>query len=170
MPFEVRARIEGVEEAIQALRSLPVKVAKRALRQAVAAGTRKLAREAKNLAPVRKAWAKKAVLVGTLKRSLGSKIVTYPSGAVVGIVGVRKGFRRQVGTAKIDSRPGTRYPRKVGDPIYANPEKYLHLVELGTYRSRKVGFLERALRSGRPAFLASVKEAVDRAIARELAK
>ena len=161
MLFRVEARLEGVEQAIAALKALPAKLAKRALRQAVAAGTRRLAKEAKGLAPAR---------TRLLRRSLGSKVKAYPSGAVVGIVGVRKGFRQQIGVARVDSRQGTRYPRKAGTPIYANPEKYLHLVELGTYRSRPAGFLSRALRVTGAVVRGAIVESVNKALERELAR
>ena len=170
MPFSVEAKLEGVEQVIAALKALPAKLARRALRQAVAAGTRRLAKEAKQLAPVRRSWKKGAVLTGTLKRSIGSKVVSYPSGAVVGVVGARKGFRRQVGVARVDSRPGTRYPRNAGTPIYANPEKYMHLAELGTVRSRAAGFLSRALRVTGAEVRAAITESVNKALQRELAR
>ncbi len=75
-----------------------------------------------------------------LARSMGTKVKQYPrSGVTVGIVGARKGFKRQIATAG-------------GGVRNVDPVNYLHLVALG---HAKVGggfvkgnpFLQRALRS-----------------------
>jgi hypothetical protein len=60
---------------------------------------------------------------GLLKKSLGIKIARLAK-AIVGIIGARRGFKKQVGTV-------TRGPRK-GQPIYQDPANIHHLVEFGT--------------------------------------
>lgn len=136
MPFSVRCEVEGLQDAANRLRALPKNLAKKTFRKAVGEATKTILWKARKDVPVR---------YQILKKSLGRKVKVYPSGVMVGIVGARVGFRQAVGTKKRDSRPGTRYPAKAGSPIYANPVKYLHLVELGTQRSKAYGFLKKAL-------------------------
>lgn len=164
MPFKVEARFDDLKPLLDRLGQLPRKLARKALRRAVTIATRKLARAAKDRA-------KGFKRTGTLWKSLGSKVKVYASsGAVVGIVGARQGFRTQIGVAKKDSAETTRYPRKTGDPIYANPVKYLHLVELGTHRSRANPFLADALRATRSVIKATLVEEIDRGLSEALRK
>lgn len=59
---------------------------------------------------------------GNLRKSYGRKVKKYGS-KVVGLVGARKGFRVQIGVR-------VRGKHK-GQPIFADPTKYDHLVEFG---------------------------------------
>lgn len=162
MPFKVEARFDDLKPLLDRLKELPRKLGKKILRAAVASATRKLAREAKSRA-------KGFRRTGVLWKSLGSKVKAYPnSGTVVGIVGARQGFRQQIGVAKQDSREGARYPRKKGDPIYANPVKYLHLVELGTVRSRANPFLADSQRAMHAALRADIAAAVNKGLTEAL--
>ena len=73
---------------------------------------------------------------GLMAKSIGSKVKTYPSGVVVGLVGPRSGFNRQVGVRK--------HRAKIGQPINVDPIFYRHLVEYGTPRSRAKPFMRPA--------------------------
>ena len=162
MPFKVEARFDDLKPLLDRLGELPRKLAKKALRRAVTIATRKLARASKDRA-------KGFKRTGTLWKSLGSKVKVYASsGAVVGIVGARQGFRTQIGVAKKDSAETARYPRKKGDPIYANPVKYLHLVELGTVRSRANPFLADSQRAMHAALRADIAAAVNKGLTEAL--
>jgi HK97 gp10 family phage protein len=125
MPFQVKSSVTGVEEAIRALQDVDKKLRKKLLRKAVNEASKIVLRAAKGYAPVK---------TRLLRRSLGRKVKVYSgTGAVVAWVGPRMGFRETVGTR-------TRGKRK-GDPVFANPVKYAHLVERGTKRSRAIPFL-----------------------------
>lgn len=155
MAYQARAGVD-LTEALKALKDLPRKLKKKAIRQVANAGAKKLKWAARKLVPIRH---------GLLKKSLGQKVKVYPSGVAVGMVGAREGFKQQVGVRKQDSRPGARYPKKAGDPVYANPTKYLHLVELGTRRGAKARhFLRRALDQSVGAVRAEAVEILDRAV------
>lgn len=113
------AKVDGLEKVQKALRALARKAKRKALRAAVAEPSRQVLRAVKALAPVGK--------TGLLKRALGRKVKVYTAtDTSFAIVGARVGFRAAVGTY-------TRGERR-GQVKYANPTKYLHLVERGTAR------------------------------------
>ncbi len=130
MPFAIKAKLEGLDRALALLRELPKKLAKKTLRAGVNQATKLLLSEAKSRVPPS---------TGLLRKSLGRKVKVY-KGAVVGIVGPRKGFKIQVGVRM-------RGPNK-GTPVYMDPVRYAHLVENGTSHSAAKPFL-------RPAFEAT---------------
>lgn len=138
MPYVEKEYLTGLEATLRAFGEMPKRLARKHLRRGVNAIGKDLLWAAKARTPKR---------TGLLYKSLGRKVKSYRSGAVVvAIVGARKGFRKQVGVRVKDSRPGTKYPKRKGDPIYADPTKYLHLVNLGTFRSRAYRMLQEALR------------------------
>ena len=153
--FKVTAVIDRdtLDGVIKTLRWLPTKLADKILKKAVGVASRKLAKAVKNGLPVR---------TGILKKSIGVKIKRYKNTKIiVGVIGARKGFRTQVGTYKRDSRKSAKYPHKKGDPIYVNPVNYLHLVELGTERSRAFKILENTTNSMRPTIRAEMIKAIN---------
>lgn len=97
---------------------------------------------------------------GLLKKSLGKRITSYPSGTVVGVVGPRRGFKvtlkevagsgrraRLIGTRltrqgakviKLKAAAGVRTHTREGKNVYLSPAQYVHLVEGGT-RIHRVG-------------------------------
>lgn len=141
MPYVEKEYLTGLEATVKAFDAFPKRLRNKHLRRGMNAVGKDLLWAAKARTPKR---------TGLLYKSLGRKSKTYRGGAViVAIVGARKGFRKQVGVRVFDSRPGTRYPKKAGDPVYADPTKYLHLVNLGTARSRAYRVLQDALRQAR---------------------
>lgn len=109
--------------------------------------------------------------LGTLYKSLGRKVKVYRgSGVAVAVVGARKGYKEQVAVRVKDSRPGTKYPKKAGDAVYADPVKYLHLVELGTVRTKAHHALRGAAKAARPMMADAVRAAVGAALAEAAAK
>ena len=161
MAFKVKEHVTGLKEILQAMDDLPKNLRKKHLRKAMSDIAKKIL------------WAAKARTprgTGLLRKSLGRKIKVYPSGVVVGIVGARRGFRQQVGERVKDSRPGTKYPKQAGDPIYVDPTKYLHLVELGTVRSKAAHMLRDALAEGRAMATARFRQALEDAVKESMAK
>ena len=146
MPFKVGMRLEGTDALMARLKQVPARLAKKHLRKAMNAVGSKVAKAAKAKAG---AFAR----TGQLKRSIGKKVKVYPSGTVVAVVGARKGFR--VAAEKVRSRG-----KNKGQTHYVNPVKYLHLVELGTVRSRARHFLQESLDANRAALESAVADAV----------
>lgn len=104
--FRIKGRLDGLQEVLANLDGVAKKVRKKAVRTGVAKAGRLLARAAKANSPQGG--------TGQLKRSIGSKVKTYPSGVVVAIVGPRKGF------AVVDAK-GKKH----------DPANIAHLVEFG---------------------------------------
>lgn len=163
MPFAVKARVEGVQDLIAQLDGLKKSLRNKILRKAVS-------NAGKTLLWAARARASGFKRTGLLYKSLGRKVKVYPSGAVVAIVGARKGFKQVIGVRKRDSRPGTKYPKAAGDPIYADPTKYLHLVELGTRRSRAYEPLKQALETNKVGIAAQMRKDIEDGLREALSK
>lgn len=103
--MRIEARVEGIQDMIDVLKGLRPAVQRRILRPAITSEGRRMAAFAKLTVPEK---------TGLLKKSQGSRVKTYQSGAVVAIVGARRGFRKRVGNKFVD------------------PAKYDHLVHGGT--------------------------------------
>src|SRR6185369_7962783 len=109
--FSIRGEIDGLGEVLGKLRSLRDSMQRRVLRTAVTKAARVAAKAAKAKAPKDS---------GLLKKSIGSKVVTYPAtNTVVAIIGPRKGFKQQV-TGKVSGQTRTEDPALIG-----------HLLEFG---------------------------------------
>ncbi len=162
MPFAVKGKIEGLEGVVAKLRDLSAKVQKKALKKAVNDASRVLLWSARARVPRRKPKSlpkNVAYKGGQMKRALGRKVKVY-GGTAVGVVGARLGeFRIQVG---LTTRAGKRQP--AGSPIFVNPVKYLHLIELGTKKVRGTHFLRDAMDSNRSAIRDAFRDAVESAI------
>lgn len=137
--YTVRDQVEGLEAIKAQLRELPRKLAAKLEKKAINEAGKLVLQRAKALAPIREDR-RQGYKGGLLRKSLARKVKVYRNrGIIVAIVGARKeGFRRQIGT------------RKDGTPIFANPTKYLHLVELGTRTAQGKNFLRQALSEVRP--------------------
>lgn len=157
MAFSIRARVDGLQDILRKLDELPKKLRNKFLRRAVSDAAKLILWSARARTPRR---------FGILKKSLGRKVKVYRrSGTMVAIVGARVGFKQQVGTRVKASRASARYPKAPGDPIYADPTKYLHLVELGTARSKGVHMLRDALQVNKSAIRDKMRDALSNAIA-----
>lgn len=161
MPFKIGMRVEGTEKIAAAFATLKASLQKKHLRKAMNAAGKDVLWAARSETPKR---------TGILYKSLGRKVKVYKAGVVVAIVGARMGFRQAVGAYKRDSRPGTKYPHKAGEPRMVNPVKYLHLVELGAKRTQARRMLANALSRGRPAVQGYLEDAMQAAIAEAAAK
>lgn len=169
MAFKVRAEVQ-IDDTMRKLRALKGSIQRKVCRKAASKGAQATVRHAKPLVPIRLTFQKEKVAGsrkkvkvhkerfktaftiggvsgaltydgGLLKKSLGQKVKTYAkSNTVVAIVGPRKGFRKRIGTI-------TRGKNK-GQPVYADPVKYAHLVELGTRHSSPKPFLRPASNVG----------------------
>lgn len=146
------SQIDGLDAVLRRLDDLPKKLRNKHLKKAITAAARTILQAAKARCPRD---------LGILRKSLGQKVKVYRhSGAVLAVVGARKGFRLPAIRKK-----GKWAPAAVQPSGFADPTKYLHLVELGTTRSREVRFLRDALRSATPSVGAKVREAVEAALA-----
>ena len=86
--MRIETGVEGIGELMAVIKGLRPSVQRRILRPALIIEGRRLSQIAKSLAPVR---------YGTLRKSIGAKIKTYPSGAVVAVIGHRHGFKKFIG-------------------------------------------------------------------------
>lgn len=108
--------------------------------------------------PVRQAVKSGApVRTGTLAKSIGQKIKTYPSG-VVSIIGPRTDFTRTLQNVS----------RRRRTPAIYRPSKIAHILERGSRHSKAHPFLRPALQAS--AFQARLCELLAQGIAAELAK
>ena len=128
--FEMKVDQVQFKQLADALKSFGDKPLRIATRAAVKDAMRPIEKAAQRTTPVGE--------TGQLARSMGTKIKQYPrKGVTVGIVGARKGFKKQV--------TGSRGSTRNVDPV-----NYLHLVELGhnsaTGFVKGNPFLQRALR------------------------
>lgn len=117
MPFAIKAKLEGLEQALRNLEALTRTVRNKILRKAANASARIVLKAARQLVPKN---------TGLLKKSLGVRVQTYrASGTVVAIVGPRTGFKKTRQGKKI-----TAFGKKMKE-AGQNPSKYAHLVEYG---------------------------------------
>lgn len=124
MAFNVSTKLNGLDGLVKELSKLGQKTKNQMLRPAVRAGASILNKEMKKQAPK---------LRGLLKRSIGIKMKTYKNGTVAAILGARRGYKVKIGT------------NQKGQALYADPARYLHLVELGTSHSSPNPFMRRSI-------------------------
>jgi hypothetical protein len=134
MDIEIKIDLRGDAELFDKLASLPHKVARKLERGAILKVCRLIARLAKqNLAGHQ--------VTGLLKASLGTKTYTARNGAIVGIVGPRRGTGRQrdkVLKRRIMRTASWKLKRQQKNVALAkvDPVKYAHLVERGHHRGK----------------------------------
>lgn len=109
MPAYITAKLVGVDRFINALNGLAKKVRGPIARMAVRSGGSVIRKGAVNTVPKR---------TRQLQKSLGIKVVSYPSGNVVAIIGAREGFRVVI-------------PTGFGGHVAVDPFRYSHLPEKG---------------------------------------
>lgn len=144
MGFGISGELTGLKDVLKALESVKASVARRLLRTGLNTASTPMAKTAKRLAPK---------YHGTLRKSIGKIVKTYPNtGAVVVVIGPRKGFKREVAVKKDKvfrhvrgrilkiANPAPELLTDLVDPIY-----YAHIVELGSIYHAPTPFL-------RPAF------------------
>ncbi|MCP4617177.1 MAG: hypothetical protein GY844_12190 [Bradyrhizobium sp.] len=137
--------LEGHGRLLRKLRRLPQTVQRRVMRPAVSKALTPVNRDAKRRAPR---------ATGLLKKSIGKKVKVYRhSGTVWGAVGVRRGYKA-----------------RMPDGRYRDPDKYAHLVELGTQHSPAQPFLRPAMDANRERALAILADTVRAGLAKEAAK
>jgi HK97 gp10 family phage protein len=146
------AQLLGHRETLAALQAVDKKVRRKLLRKWVNAGTSKVLKAAKKLAPVGT-----GPLAGLYRKSLGRKVRTYQSGAVqVGLVGARSGFKLPAGVRTRGAHEG--------DVWYQDPAKIGHLIEKGAAHSKATPHLRPALEDNKAALASSFKEIVGKGI------
>ena len=133
MPFS--AKIEGTKELRRKFARMSKVMKNKVVRPAMDFAMTPMNKSAKRRAPVGK-----GPEAGLLRKSIGKLVRVYPK-AVVGLIGPRTNFKREIGTTKKGKR------------IFKNPVNYAHLVELGTKTAAKKEFLQPALTSQREKFL-----------------
>jgi hypothetical protein len=140
----MKLQLAGVKETLETLADLGGKKCKRATRQfAEKAGTltNKAAKRRARAIPKPGSYREG---LRQYARSLGKKVTQYRGGTIVtATVGVREGFDVTAGTFSRGKRRGK--PRMI------RPNKYAHLIEWGTKRSRAIGVIDGAVADVAPA-------------------
>lgn len=148
MAFGRAVVITGLKPLLSKLAGLRSTEAKAVRRRALMEASKPVLQAAKSLVNLE---------TGLLRRSLGRRVRTYRSGStIVVIIGPRSGFKQEV-------------KRKRGF-VLANPTKYAHLTEFGTYRFPGTHWLERAEESTREQVLSKLKESISAAVEREFSR
>jgi HK97 gp10 family phage protein len=152
-------KITGLKEIQRALNKLPLELQKTTETAALRSG-------AKPILTAAKSNAKSSEDTGLLLESLGVNVRKGRSGATKGIytarIGARKGFRKVIGVRANG--------KNAGKPIYKDPVKYAHLVELGTSHSAAQPFIRPAVDSASSQVLSEMAKGYDKGLARAVAK
>ena len=153
--------VEGADKLIAAFRELQSSAQKKHLRKALGQSTKDVLWAARAQVPKRS---------GLLYKSMGRKVkVSKVTGTLTGFVGARTGFRKAVGVRKRagyrTSKKGIRVAKAAGAALYADPTRYLHLIELGSKHNRAVHMLQGALTSNRGAVEGYLVSAMNAAVA-----
>lgn len=129
MPSTFAIDLRGDKRLIRKFSELSIKMQRSTIRKSVRAGSTPLLREARRSAPVEIYEGRR---VGVLKKNLYRRFKTdRRRGAYRAKIGARD-KRVQIATTQ------------TGRPVFRNPNKYLHLVELGTSHSAPNPFLRNA--------------------------
>ncbi len=144
MSFKLNSNLQGVNEMLAKLTGIDRKMRKKVARKAVAQGSTVLLRAMKPDTPE---------ATGLMKRSLGKKVVTIKRSGVV--------------VAFVRPRPGQgAMALRNGHPVYSDPAKYGHLVELGTKPhgahpgTKPRPFMRPALDASKSSIMASMENVV----------
>lgn len=144
MSYLIKAQIADLKPTLDKLAGLKASVQRKVLRKIIRAGVKLVNKAAKARAPVRVSAPANVTPMKLLKKSIGQKVYVHPkSKAVIGVVGPRFDYRRQIGQV-------SRGPRK-GQPIYEDPVNIAHLVERGHKKGKGKGsaagkfFMQQAL-------------------------
>ncbi len=165
--FRIRAKIApgSLQGVLRTLAAIDKKAARKALRRAVTLAARLVREDAKA-----RLSAQGAVRTGLLRKSLGVKLKSnFPKGYVYGVVGPRRGFKREIGqmieanAIRSLERRGARIDRK---PVYADPVRYAHLVEYGTKHSQAKPFMRPALDENKTRVIDLMTSVIREAIAK----
>ncbi len=146
--MKVDIKIDGLEDIYRRLGKFKGGVQRNIMRVAVGKGLIPINRAAKVLCPKE---------TGTLRRSIGKKVVAYKSFVVWGGVGPRKGM--QYWTVDPDAKSGFR-----------KPTKYAHLIEFGSRHAGAKSFLRPALDEQRGAAYQATKDSALKGVERETLK
>jgi HK97 gp10 family phage protein len=146
MSFKVS--VKGIKELRRSIGRLPEDFIKGAERAVLRAGGAPIVKAAKARAPIGS-----GPHPGLLKKSIGMNVRKVGS-IISARIGPRTGFRVQVGTKKLRKnlmakrRDGSRIlAASAGTevPVFKDPNKYSHLVELGTSKSPAKPFIRPAI-------------------------
>lgn len=152
--MQMRFELTGLKDVLGRLAQFQKQGTRsRILRPALQAATKPMLDLARSTVRIR---------TGVLRKSLARKTKTYrKNGVVVVIIGPRKGFKK-LATIKRG--------RNKGKKIYADPIRYAHLVEFGTYRTRAYPFLRPAFHRLKARAVAIMKAKIMEGIHKELAR
>lgn len=147
----VAVKLEGLKQVQRTLKGLGGAVQRKIVRAGMNKATQPLAKDIKARLRAHRRY-------GLLQRSIGRRVKTTRRKTIAGVVGPRTGYRTQVGTTQD------------GDPIYANPTQYYHLLEFGTQHSAAHPTLRPAWAAGKTQAAATLAKVCQEQLAKEVAK
>lgn len=137
MSFQIKAQLEGLPELLKSMDGLKPALKNRILRKALKKGSTIILKAARSKVPVD---------TGILKKSLGVKDKTYPSGVVIALVGPRMEFSKN---KKGQTKRGWKRTKaqEVGRAKGRDPLNYAHHIEFGV-RAHSLGKGSKLARKG----------------------
>ncbi len=157
-------KITGANEVLKAIQDLPAELMRKAERFVLRDG-------AKPILQSMKGHAQSSKSTGLLLKSLGISVrkvkATGGTAQMTAHIGARSGFKGKSLGFKLSKRGKTK-----GTMIerFADPSKYVHLVELGTSRSAAKPFIRPAIESAKNQCLANMAEGIDKFLTHTVAK
>ena len=146
-----RTKITGAREIRDALRKLPKELQRAAEKAVLRAGAQPIAKAAKARAPKDS---------GLLKKSIGLRVATV-KGETSARVGPRTGMKQQVTRKRPNGKTYTET---------ADPNKYSHLVELGSSRAPAKPFIRPAVDAAASDTLAAMATGYEKHLTKVVAK
>lgn len=123
-------RITGIPQIGLGISRLPVHLQRAAESAVLRAGAKPLVKAARSKAPI---------ATGLLKKSIGFRVKKV-KGIISARVGPRTGYAKEVTRMGRDGRPRQ---------VYSDPNKYSHLVEIGSSRTAAKPFIRPAMESAK---------------------
>jgi HK97 gp10 family phage protein len=160
--LKTKLELPGTDDVAEFLRTVPKRVAKKALKQAVTAGATPLAKAARKEAPKKH---------GLLKSAVTKKVKVYPDGNAIALVGANRDT-----SETIDGRrhvPAL-YLHLIVGGTKPHPQKhYVRALELTVKQhpgTKPNPFLERAFEQTAPEIKARMEDKLAEVVAKEMAK
>lgn len=144
-------RIVGIPQIGLGISRLPVHLQRAAESAVLRAGAKPLVKAARARAPI---------ATGLLKKSIGFRVKKV-RGIISARVGPRTGYAKEVTRMGRDGRPRQ---------VFSDPNKYSHLVELGTSRTAAKPFIRPAMESVQTEVLQEMAEGYTRHLERVIAR
>lgn len=144
-------KLVGLAQIGLALSRLPSHLQRSAEAAVLREGAKPLVKEVRSKAPIAS---------GLLKKSIGFRVKKI-KGVISARIGPKTGFGKEVTRIGSDGQPRQ---------VYSDPNKYSHLVELGTSRTAAKPFIRPAMEAVKPEILQKMAEGYRKHLERVIAR